>query len=318
VSQSVSLIIPVRNSAANVAQLVEALRQLERPQELEIIIADNNSSDGTWESLWLLQRLGGLDFKLIRETDVASSYAARNAGIRSSSGSILAFTDADCRPRPDWLSRLVESFAREKVGIAAGEIEAAPATSWPERFAARRKMLSQVYTLSHPYRSYAQTANIAIRRSVLRDIGLFRPDMISGGDADLCWRAMAKDWHLEFNPAAVVVHRHRRSLRELWAQWVRYGTGHRCLCDLYGIPLPVALGRVQHVGHLYCRAFDLRGRTGSVHSVGDVPLALWCCLAFATGSLHCRTGCVKGDVPQLTGHPVLNDILREDGHLHVV
>ncbi|WP_424406247.1 glycosyltransferase, partial [Microcoleus sp.] len=90
----------------------------------------------------------------LTENQIQSSYAARNQGIRTSTGEIIAFTDADCRPETQWLENLVKPFADLEVGISAVEILALPGNSLLEKHAARDNTLSQKHTLAHPFCAY--------------------------------------------------------------------------------------------------------------------------------------------------------------------
>ena len=69
-------------------------------------------------------------------------------------------------------------------------------------------------------------------------MGLFRPYLTTGGDADICWRILrSTNWQLKFADLAVVQHRHRSTLKQLISQWRRYGESNRYLHELYGVDL---------------------------------------------------------------------------------
>ncbi|MTJ54875.1 glycosyltransferase, partial [Anabaena sp. UHCC 0253] len=161
-----------------------------------------------------------------------------NTGIKAAKGEIIAFTDADCRPQPQWLKTLIQPFINSEVVIVAGEIVALPGTSLLEKFADKQETLSQKHTLAHKFCPYGQTANLAIRRHIFHTSGLFRPYLTTGGDADICWRILkANLGKLEFAPNAIVQHRHRISMKELASQWRRYGRSNRYLHELHGVEL---------------------------------------------------------------------------------
>lgn len=234
----VSVIIPIYNGEADLPDLIECLKNQTYPSDrVEYLLVDNNSSDRTP----ILLQTAAANNTLIRqltENKIQSSYAARNTGIRSATGEIIAFTDADCRPQPNWLSDLIQPFAYSFIGIVAGEIIGLPGTTLLERYAEKNDTLSQKYTLEHPFCPYGQTANLAIRREIFRQVGLFRPYMTTGGDADICWRIQRETaWKITFAPTAIVQHRHRSTIREFQNQWRRYGRSNRYLHELHGIKL---------------------------------------------------------------------------------
>jgi glycosyltransferase involved in cell wall biosynthesis len=238
-SPKVSVVVPIYNGEADLPELIECLLAQTYPkQQVEYLLVDNNSSDRTSSLLLTAAENHPVTIYPLSEKEIQSSYAARNTGIRAATGEILAFTDADCRPKPDWLSSLIAPFLNTDVVIVAGEVLALPGTTLLEQHAEREKTLSQKHTLAHKFLPYGQTANLAIRRDIFAKIGLFRPYLTSGGDADICWRTLQQNLgRLEFAENAIVQHRHRATLQELESQWRRYGRSNRYLHELYGVDL---------------------------------------------------------------------------------
>ncbi|HSF75874.1 MAG TPA: glycosyltransferase [Microcoleus sp.] len=235
----VSVVVPVYNGEGDLPDLIECLRsQTYPPHSVEYLLVDNNSRDRTSTILQTAAKLDRITIRHLTENQIQSSYAARNQGIRASTGEIIAFTDADCRPQSDWLENLVKPFVDLEVGISAGEILALPGKTILEQHADRQNTLSQKHTLAHPFCPYGQTANLAVRRLVLQQIGLFRPYLTSGGDADLCWRILREtSYKMYFAENAIVLHRHRYTIKQLQSQWYRYGESNKYLHELHGVDL---------------------------------------------------------------------------------
>lgn len=235
----VSVVVPIYNGEADLQELISCLSAQTYPKhQVEYLLVDNNSGDRTFALLQQAAEKTEITIRPQSENQIQSSYAARNAGIRAATGEILAFTDADCRPQPEWLSSLIALFVNPDVVIVAGEIVALPGKTLLEQHADRQDTLSQKHTLAHPFCSYGQTANLAIRRQAFEQVGLFRPYLTSGGDADICWRILRQNMgRLEFAPNAIVKHRHRATLKELAGQWRRYGRSNRYLHELHGVDL---------------------------------------------------------------------------------
>jgi glycosyltransferase involved in cell wall biosynthesis len=234
----VSVIVPIYNGEADLPDLLACLLAQTYPLDrVEYLLIDNGSNDRTSELLHSASQKTS-ETHALTETQIQSSYAARNTGIRAAKSEILAFTDADCRPEPDWLLNLVQPFVDCAIGLVAGEIKALPGHSLLERHADRQETLSQKHTLANAFCPYGQTANLAVRRQAFEKVGLFRPYLTTGGDADLCWRILKEtSFELRFAETAIVRHRHRATLSDLRSQWRRYGKSNRYLHELHGVDL---------------------------------------------------------------------------------
>lgn len=245
----ISVIVPIYNGETDLPDLIECLWSQTYPTDrVEYLLVDNNSGDRTYDYLQsyaIRSAARNITLTALQESQIQSSYAARNTGIKASQGSILVFTDADCRPGSHWLTELVASFGDDAVGIVAGEIVGLPSTNWLETYADQQETLSQTHTLNHSFLPYGQTANLAVRRAAFQTVGLFRPHLTTGGDADICWRIQQEtDWAIAFAENAQVQHRHRSTLTELRSQWRRYGQSNRYLHELHQSPLtePLSAG----------------------------------------------------------------------------
>lgn len=238
----VSVIIPIYNGETDLPDLISCLYdQTYLTAQVEYLLVDNASRDRTASILQAAAQEAkhrGLTIYHLTANQIQSSYAARNAGIYAATGEILAFTDVDCRPHPNWLHALVQPFADLTVGVVVGAIGSVPGSTLLEKYAADPNILSQEDVLAHPFRPFGQTANLAIRRQVLEQVGLFRPYLTTGGDADLCWRIQQQSsWQLYYAKQALVLHRHRTTMQGLLSQWRRYGRAARYWHELYGIDL---------------------------------------------------------------------------------
>jgi cellulose synthase/poly-beta-1,6-N-acetylglucosamine synthase-like glycosyltransferase len=235
----VSVVVPIYNGETDLPELINCLLSQSYPKDrVEYLLVDNNSSDRTFTYLKKSAENSSITIRPVSQNQIQSSYAARNTGIRAAVGEIIAFTDADCRPQPQWLDSLICPFVKPDVVIVAGEIIALPGNTLLEQHANRQEILSQKHTLGHSFYPYGQTANLAIRRIALEKVGLFRPYLTTGGDADICWRILQEHigrW--EFAPEAIVQHRHRSTFKELKSQWRRYGRSNRYLHELHGVEL---------------------------------------------------------------------------------
>ncbi|NLE46605.1 MAG: glycosyltransferase family 2 protein, partial [Chloroflexi bacterium] len=119
----VSVIVPVYNDMQGVRILTQALLAQDYPDSaFEVILVDNNSTDGTLDVLRDIRQEHPERIRVAIEDSVRSSYAARNKGIEVARGEILAFTDADCIPKQDWLSAGVRAFDASGARCGGGAI----------------------------------------------------------------------------------------------------------------------------------------------------------------------------------------------------
>lgn len=307
----VAVIIPVYNGAGDLPDLLSCLCQQTYPSaQVEYWLVDNNSTDSTAEILQAsISDSAQFNLRWLRETTIQSAYAARNTGIKATQAEILVFTDADCRPQPDWLFHLVRPFVDPKVGLVAGEVVALPGDTLLERYADRHETLSQKHTLAHPFCPYGQTANLAVRRQILQQVGLFRPYLTTGGDADLCWRILQQsDWQIQFAEQAVVQHRHRSTLGELRSQWRRYGRSNRYLHELHGVGLAKDLTLndwvyrwsrwlLKEVPLAFTKVNTWRtGISGWIDAMLDTPLNFICQQARAQGQRQAKLPLAAQDI----------------------
>src|ERR1044071_6513252 len=104
----VSVIVPVWNDSARLDRCLRALEEQTYPGDLyEVVVVDNGSDEPLGP---VIERHGRAS--LVRETK-PGSYAARNTGLAHARGEVVAFTDADCLPAPDWIEQGVARLRRD-------------------------------------------------------------------------------------------------------------------------------------------------------------------------------------------------------------
>ncbi|MEM4202777.1 MAG: glycosyltransferase [Candidatus Methanomethylicaceae archaeon] len=128
----VTLIAPAKNEADSLDWWWSGiLTQTRLPNE--IIIVESDSTDGTAERLRVLSAKSPVPFRVISAPG-ANIAAARNIAVQEASHDIIACIDLGCRPRPDWLEKLVAPFEVDpETQVAAGWYEPVRADRRPLR-----------------------------------------------------------------------------------------------------------------------------------------------------------------------------------------
>ncbi|ANC32714.1 glycosyltransferase [Isoptericola dokdonensis] len=220
---TVTVVVPVYEDLDRLRTCLRLLGEQDYPGDLDVVVADNGSSSDLRPAL----PPDDARFRLVRE-ERPGSYAARNAGLAVATGDVVAFTDADCRPRPDWLTRAVAALqGPEAPDAVGGRINlvfrdgVGPATG-PELYEALHDFDQRSYVENH---RYAATANLVVPRPTLDAVGTFDDSLRSGGDLDWGGRLHAAGRRMSYAADAVVDHPSRSSWRELTVKTVRVGDG---------------------------------------------------------------------------------------------
>jgi glycosyltransferase involved in cell wall biosynthesis len=212
----VTVIIPTFNRRKLLAGAVEALFHQTYPVDrFELIVVDNGSTDGTAE--WAAALSPPFRFRfLLNETPFRVPGQSRNIGLAHAEGEIVAYTDSDCVPCPEWLAEGVAALMADlKIGLAQGMTVPADEE--------KPVVYRTISVLSH--KAYFETCNIFYRTEALRKVGGIHRDFIErypppyfGEDTDLGYRVLEAGYRQVFVPAAQVNHRiHKHKLKN----WIR-------------------------------------------------------------------------------------------------
>jgi dolichol-phosphate mannosyltransferase len=119
----VSIVVPVRNEAENVAPLIaEIAAALDGRWVYEIIYVDDGSTDATAERLVAAKRQRP-NLRQIRHAASSGQSAAVRSGVRAARGAIVATLDGDGQNNPAFLPDLISAIEKggQRVGLAAGQ-----------------------------------------------------------------------------------------------------------------------------------------------------------------------------------------------------
>ena len=219
----VSVVVCAYDAADTIADCLASLDALAYP-DVEIIVVNDGSRDVTREIA------GG--YSGVRVVDVPNGglSAARNAGLAAAIGEIVAYTDADVRVDPEWLTYLVQPFLSSDVAGVGGPNVVPPGDPWVSLCVARAPGGPTHVMLDDRIAEHVPGCNMAFRRDALLAVDGFNPVYIrAGDDVDICWRLQAKKLQIGFAPSALVWHHRRATVRAYWRQQVGYGEGEAWL-----------------------------------------------------------------------------------------
>lgn len=165
--------------------------------------------------------------------------ASRNLALRTARGEILAVTDDDCAPEPDWLEAIVAALRRPPVpGAVTGPILSLGVQP-PGTYAV--SLRESVVPLDHAGRTHpwgvGSGANFAAPVALVRRHGGWDERLGVGSrgqaaeDADLLYRLLIAGHVVRYEPAAVVRHEWQARARRLSTRW-SYGYGIGAMCGL--------------------------------------------------------------------------------------
>lgn len=214
----VSVVIPAYNAALTIGACLDAVARQDYAGEIETIVVDDGSTDTTAQIVSSFSRV-----ILVRQAN-AGPAAARNAGFAQSGGVIVFFTDADCRPRTDWISRMVRAFEDPAAGAAAGSYGIVNDQSLLAR-CIHTEILYRHHHLMGEWIAVFGSYNVAFRRKVFLQAGGFNEAYrdASGEDNDLSYRLSEAAVRIRFVREALVDHVHPQRVGRYLFEQFRHG-----------------------------------------------------------------------------------------------
>ncbi|MEO7176914.1 MAG: glycosyltransferase [Saprospiraceae bacterium] len=171
-SQFITVLIPARNEAANIAACIAGLVAQKYPTEnFEILLIDDHSIDGTKE--FALQ-MGISNLRVLSNPNEAGKKSSLKFGFQEAKGDWVLCTDADCFYGPQWLSSMANAGSGDSVHAVVGPIRIAEANSSFSYFQsldiAGMSMITAA-AINNDWFRMANGANLGIRKETFFAIG---------------------------------------------------------------------------------------------------------------------------------------------------
>lgn len=184
-----SIVIPARNEADHLSTLVyAALTQHYPPNQLEVIVVDDHSTDRTLAIAQVMaQQHAQLKVLSLAEGSEGKK-AALTAGIKVAQGEIILQTDADCDLSPEWAWTMVSHF-QGRTGLVLGPVQITCRNNLWERLQSMEMVGLQALTAGGAIRrrpTMANGANMAfLKKAFDRLEGYNHIDQVASGDDEL-------------------------------------------------------------------------------------------------------------------------------------
>jgi len=233
--KKISIIIPVKNEEEKIEQCLEAVfAQSLKPYE--VIVVDGHSTDRT------VERAMEFPVRIFYE-DYHTRAGACQIGVENAEGEFVAFTDADCIPERDWLENLINEFEEGIVGVGGG-IKNIGEGLWEdsinfvsETFLGSANSVQGRFFTDKRYVNSISGCNSMYHRDDILKVGGFDVGLSTAEDTELN-RKMSRIGKLLYTPNAVILHNHKRGLKDFAKRMYQYGYGRAkgSLWDIQVIP----------------------------------------------------------------------------------
>ena len=205
-----SIVICTRNRADSLDQTLAAMESLDIPADLhcEILVVDNGSKDHTAE---VVRKYSSAKIppRYVLESAAGLS-RARNAGVASSQGKVIMFTDDDVKPSKHWLEKMARPLLERQCDGAGGQIELAKELWRPWMTKTHTACMARFDGPGEgPFQFVG--ANMGFHRSVLSRVPGFDSEIGAGAlgcfeDTLFAWQLTEAGFRLQYIPESSVMH----------------------------------------------------------------------------------------------------------------
>jgi GT2 family glycosyltransferase len=202
----ISVVVGTHNRAARLRDLLAGLEaQTLPPERFEVIVVDDASTDETPQVLASASE-GALVVRAVRRDVNGGWAAAKQDGWRLAQAAIIAFTDDDCVPEPDWLEAGLRAASENPGAIVQGRTD--PIAAELDAVPPAERPFTRTIHVPEPDPAF-QTCNVFYPRDLLERLDGFDVEGFGrspGEDADVAWRAIDAGAATAFAADARVAH----------------------------------------------------------------------------------------------------------------
>jgi glycosyltransferase involved in cell wall biosynthesis len=185
IEPEVSVVVATYNRYEILPGTIESLINQDGETAYELIVVDNNSTDDTRNVINKLREKPGYEKLTYLFEEKQGVSHARNKGIAAARASIIAFTDDDIRPAKNWVSSIKKAFEKfPEADCIGGKVLPHPDTKFPawltDKYWTPLALLdlgNEPLKLNVHKGAGLVAANLAVRASAFKDVGLFHPQL---------------------------------------------------------------------------------------------------------------------------------------------
>ncbi len=235
----VSVVVPCRNEVRFICRFLDSVRSQDSAGiDLEILIADGMSDDGTREILNRYEQNCPRLRVIENQAKIAST--GLNAAIRAAKGEVIIRMDAHTEYAPDYIRNCVQILKETGADNVGG-----PALTRADGFMAQAIALAFHSAFTHGgsnfhdarYEGFVDTVPYGCwRKSTLDRIGLFDESLDRNQDDELNFRIISAGGKIWQSPTIESWYRPRTRLRDLFRQYFQYGFWKVAIIRKYGRP----------------------------------------------------------------------------------
>jgi len=219
---SVSLIIPTRDRPGPLGDCLAALSG-SFPAGAETIVVSDGGRASVEEVV--APFVEELSLRLL-EVEPGGPAWARNRGVEAAQGSVVAFTDDDCRPRPGWLAAIAGGVVPDPPrGVGGSTFNGLPDSPCDDAAQLVLELLSRYDRARTGIDRFLPSNNCAFPRAALLRLGGFDERFRTAEDRELCRRWRLAGYELGRVPHAEVEHDANLSLGRFVRKFMAYGRG---------------------------------------------------------------------------------------------
>ncbi len=249
----ISVVIPVRDEAATIGQLIEDLNDQRYTSTLfEVLVVNDSSTDDTARIVKSYVHKSTFHLRLIdlptEANPISPKKRAIETALREATGELIVTTDGDCRVGPDWLSSIVETYQTQGAKIISGPVTFTREQTFFDYLQTvefSSLIGSGASSLAAGKATLCNGANLAYEKKVFDEVGGFAGnENIASGDDEFLFHKIAQrypegTYFLKDQRAIVQTTPHRRwedffRQRKRWAsKWKHYKNPASLLVALF-------------------------------------------------------------------------------------